>query len=645
MQAELDWKASREAVQAGVAAGDALGSLRAVRQLLTFEKPTDLSFSATALRKLGPQLAAAGHKALKVFIVRSVTVEPILPAFHVEAVLHGYALDLQVGGYGSFMDEMLDPGGALGRSKADLVFVLLDREDIAGQLPAVCARGRADEVRDEVGNSVARLSAMLHAFRESSSGRLVVSGCVLPYASSLGAVGDANLGHSLVQAVRDLNAGIAQACREVRDCAYFDADAVAGRFGRERFADLRMFLANRLQVAPAAFRAYAHGLLRTASALFRPPRKVLCTDLDNTFWGGILGEDGAAGLQTGPAFPGNCYLAYQQYLKELSARGILIAAVSKNNEADVAEAFEQRAADLAMTLSDFVARKIGWNDKAEALRELAAELSLGLDSFVFVDDNPVECEAIRQALPEVAVVEVPVTEPWTLVGVLADQWFFDVVSVTADDRNRSQEYKAQAQRAELNRSATSREEFLASLGIVCTFLSAADAPLDRSVQLLAKTNQFNLTTRRHSATEVMQFVEHPESVGLAVRVRDRFGDAGVVGLVLAERDGDTYRIDSLLLSCRVIGRGIESAILAAVADRARESGMRSLVGEYIETKKNVPCRDFYPEHGFARDPETGADGVIRYRLDLAEARPQTPSWLTVEGTGTYELAASAVVTA
>ncbi|HLI75806.1 MAG TPA: HAD-IIIC family phosphatase [Acidobacteriaceae bacterium] len=645
MQAETAFREKREAVQSAAAAGSIKDLLHAVNELLALGLGTDVAFCATVFRKLGPALGSFGHRRLKTSIVRSVTVEPILPVLQVEAVLHGYVLELEVGGYGSYMDELLNPQGALGRSGADLVLVVLDAEDIAGQLPELCAAGRAEEIGSEIQNSVGRATQMLRGYRADSKGRLVVQGCVLPEATSLGAVGDANVSYSLVNAMREVNRQLAEACRSIPDCAFFDVDQVAARYGRGRWRDERMFLASRLAVAPGAFRPYAHGLMRTASALFRAPRKVLCTDLDNTLWGGVLGEDGPAGVATGAAFPGNAYLAYQRYLKELAARGILLAITSKNNPSDVAEAFGQRAADLALTLDDFVARKIGWNEKVDALRELAAELSLGLDSFVFVDDNPMECEAVRQHLPEVAVVEVPVSEPWRLVEMLSEQWYFDAATVTADDRHRSEEYRAQAQRAALSENATSREEFLGSLGIVCTFLSAAEAPLERSVQLLAKTNQFNLTTRRYSASEVMEFVDDPQCQAVAVRVRDRFGDAGVVGLALTRQKSDACWVDALLLSCRVIGRGIETAILAQLAEHAASMGARWLVGEFIETKKNAPCKEFYPEHGFTKDQALSVHGTEVYRLDLAVRLPESPSWLTLEGTENYELAASAVVPA
>ena len=644
MAADELWREKRQEIQEAVAVGRARAALDGMRELLSLGRAMDVAFCATVLKKISGALVEQGHRQLKTYLVRSVTVEPILPALLVEAALGGYVLELEVGGYGSYMQEMLDPAAGLGRAAADLVFVVLDTEELAGQLPDLCARGAAEEVAREIEACADRAAQMLHAFRAHNRGRLVVQGCVLPVSTSLGLVGDANLPHSLMNALRTLNRQLADRCRAVSDCAFFDVEDVASRYGRERWRDDRMFLASRLHVAPGAFGAYAKGLMRTASALFRAPRKVLCTDLDNTLWGGILGEDGPNGIASGHAFPGNCFFAYQHYLKELSARGVLLAVVSKNNEADVAEAFRMRAADLALTPEDFAARKIGWNDKAQALRELAVELSLGLDSFVFVDDNPAECEAIRQSLPEVAVVQAPADEPWRTVTLLADAWFFDAATVTADDRNRTDEYRAQAQRAELQNNTGSGEEFLASLGMVCTFLSAADAPLERSVQLLAKTNQFNLTTRRYSATEVMAFVADPMSQAVAVRVKDRFGDAGVVGLVLTQQRGDECWVDTLLLSCRVIGRGIETATLAHVAAHAVQMGARWIVGEYIPTKKNVPCQSFYSEHGFTQDP-AAPDGSVIYRYDLTNGVPQSPVWLTLEGNESYEFAASAAVPA
>ena len=647
MQSDSERQELRRSIKDAASTQNASAAGESARKLLAASnKPADATFCASAFTGIADALAhLPGAKRLKAYVVRSITVEPILPFLTTEAVLSNFVLDLQVGGYGSYVDEMLNPRSALAKFKPDLVFVLLDLEDIAGRLPDLCTDGIGEGVDKEIEESLSRVAQLLRSFRSSSSARILFQGCVVPDQTSLGDVGDANLPHSLTNAVQQLNQRLAALCGTISDCVFFDVDHLAARHGRANWRDTRMFLASRLSISAASFGAYSRGLVRSFSALFRAPRKVLCTDLDNTLWGGVLGEEGPEGIATGSAFPGNCFLEYQKYLKQLASRGILLAIVSKNNEADVREVFQLRAADLALSLDNFAATKISWNEKSDAIRELAKELSLGLDSFVFVDDNPVECEAVRQQLPEVAVIEAPVQEPWKFVELLSAQSFFDAAVVTDDDINRLKEYKAQAQRAELATSAGSRDEFLASLEIVCTFLSALDAPLARSVQLLAKTNQFNLTTRRHSAAEVEAFAAAPGGQAIAVRVRDRFGDAGVVGLALASQKGDSCFIDSLLLSCRVIGRGIETALLAHLADNAKKTGATQLIGEFIATKKNAPCADFYLDHGFVEDTSSknAQTGSVFYRLDLTTSTLASPAWLTLEGNESNELSASAVV--
>ncbi|WP_433974170.1 HAD-IIIC family phosphatase [Tunturiibacter lichenicola] len=646
MQSDTERQELRRSIKAAASAHEAAAVVRHSRHLLAVSnKPADVMFCASTFNGIAEDLTNQMRaRRLKTYIVRSVTVEPIVPYITTEAVLSNYMLDLHVGGYGSYVDELLNPQSALAAYNPDLVCILLDLEDIGGRLPDLCADGIGERVDAEIDESVARVAQLLKNFRSGNSARILFQGFVVPDETSLGDVGEANLPHSLSSAARQLNQRLAALCRTISDCVFFDLDHLAARTGRANWCDVRMFLASRLPVASSSFGTYAHGLVRSFSALFRAPRKVLCTDLDNTLWGGVLGEEGPEGIATGSTFPGNCYLEYQRYLKQLSSRGILLAIVSKNNDSDVREAFQTRAADLELSLDNFVATKISWNEKATSIRELAEELSLGLDSFVFVDDNPVECEAIRQQLPEVAVLTAPVEEPWKLVGLLSAQPFFDAAVVTDDDVNRLNEYKAQVQRAELASSTGDRNEFLASLDIVCTFLNALDAPLARSVQLLAKTNQFNLTTRRHSASEVEEYASGPGGQAVAIRVRDRFGDAGVVGLALARTEGDSCTIDSLLLSCRVIGRGIETALLAHIGENAIRSGAKRLVGEFIATKKNAPCADFYPSHGFAEDESQAfSPESVFYQLDLTTSAPKSPAWLTLEGNNSNELSASAVV--
>ena len=634
----------RHSIQAALGSKDPKAAIRSIGELLpTDAKPSDVLFCARALHTLSDSLKQQPEiRSLRTFIVRSVTIEPILPYLQTSALLSGFLLETIVGGFGSYMDDLLSLQGAVALADPDLLLIILDLEDVAGHLPDLCADGIGAAVEAAIAGAVQHLSHLLREVRARSKARILLQGFVVPHTSSLGEVGDANLPRSLPRAVTHLNDQLSALCASIADCVFYDVDAIAAHLGRGRWSDQRLFLASRLPVAAANFAVYARALVRSFRVLYQTPRKVLCTDLDNTLWGGVLGEDGVQGIITGTTFPGTPFYQYQRYLRQLTSRGILLAAVSKNNEADVRGAFALRSADLALTLEDFTALKINWNDKAQSLREIAQELSLGIDSFVFIDDNPVELEAIRQHLPEVAVIEAPVLQPWRLTELLASEGLFDVLSVTPDDHHRITEYKAQAQRSSLEASLGGRDEFLASLGIICTMQSALDAPLARAVQLLAKTNQFNLTTRRHAAGDIENFAADPVGQAVVVRVRDRFGDAGVVGLALARNQGSICFIDSLLLSCRVIGRGIETALLAHIAQRAAQLGATSLVGEFLPSTKNAPAASFYPDHGFSlpAGKQENSTGVLFYELDLTTAMPDTPPWITSEGTVINELAAS-----
>ena len=619
-------------------------TLAVIERLYQEGKPSDVLLCSRALQWSAPALVEAGSREVRAFFARSVSLEPVLPFLQLQAAFDGVVLRAEMGGYGSFMDELLSEAGPLSASSTfDLIVLAIDLEDMAGSLPDLCATGRddgaaAERIAAEIAACVERMRSMLESLRGRVQSRVLVQGFVVPDGTALGDTGESNLSGGLRTAVRRLNAEVAAMCGGIAGCVYFSVDDVAARFGKAAWFDTRMFLSSRVPMAAAAFSAYALAFVRSLRVLFRPMRKVLCTDLDGTLWGGILGEDGPEGITTGTAFPGNCYRTYQQYLRRLRARGVLLAIVSKNNLADVDEAFAVRGSDLALTPADFSARKIGWGEKAIALQELARELSLGTDALVFVDDNPAECEAVRQTMPEVAVVQVPGDEPWRFVELLEAGGYFDTTTISDDDLHRAEAYREEGERETLRQTLGSRDDFLRSLEIVCTFLPATEAPLARSVQLLGKTNQFNLTVRRHDAADVERFAGRPGSQAIALRVRDRFGDSGVVGLLLAQTTGVVCRIDTLLLSCRVIGRDIECALLAEAARRALADGARWMLGEYRPTKKNGLATEFFAGCGFAPglpadiDPPLTEGGASVWSCyDLEQGLPPSPPFLMLEG--------------
>ena len=333
------------------------------------------------------------------------------------------------------------------------------------------------------------------------------------------------------------------------------------------------------------------------SALTRPVPKVLAVDADNTLWGGVVGEDGADGVVVGDSFPGSGYRAFQQGLVYQAAHGVLVAMLSKNNSADVDEVFARRAGDLALRPEHLVARRVDWESKADNLRAVADELNLGTDSFIFFDDNDVEIDEIRQRLPEVEVVRVS-EEPEEVAETTAHLTAFRFATVSAEDRGRTMMMHVESGRREAASGAPSHEEFLRSLGLVVHLFEPGPAHVGRITQLVNKTNQFNLTTIRRDDAEVSAILASDRHRVYAAEVSDRFGGYGLVAVAVVELQTDVWDVETFLMSCRVLRRGVEDAILQCIADDALAHGVTLLRGAYAPSAKNAQVATFYTDRGF-----------------------------------------------
>jgi FkbH-like protein len=422
-----------------------------------------------------------------------------------------------------------------------------------------------------------------------------------------------------VALVRQLNDALRS---ELPRGAYFvDLEQVSGELGRKYFYDLRQYRWTKQPFSSLGLVELARAVSAGLRALSSGSKKVLVLDLDNTLWGGVVGEIGPRNVRLGGDAEGEAYQAFQRHLKALSQRGVLLAIASKNNPADAREPFELHG-EMALSLADFAAFEASWEPKSEMLRKLAARLRLGLDSFVFFDDNPAEREHIRQTLPEVEVIDVPL-EPAEYTRALERSLWFESVSLTVEDRTRTEQYAAERARSESLASA-SMEDYLTSLQMRATVRAIDEADLPRVVQLLGKTNQFNLTTRRHGEEQVRRMLAEPGALGLTVRMADRYGDSGLVACVLAlpEPDVRALRIDTWLMSCRVIGRTLEHLTLRELASHATRLGYRRLIGEYIPTAKNQLVARLYEDLGFSADSRGVAVGEpSRFAVELPLSKP------------------------
>ena len=418
-----------------------------------------------------------------------------------------------------------------------------------------------------------------------------------------------------------MNSALAALCRKHAGAYLFDVARLAVRHGLRAWADTRLFYMARIPLSVSGQIALGQGLARTIRAALFPPAKVLVLDLDNTLWGGVLGEDGLGGIALGDEHPGNIYKAFQRYLLTLKERGFLLAVATKNNLADVEEVWKQHR-DCLLRREDFAAVRVNWQEKSVSLTEIAGELNVGRDSLVFFDDSAFEREEVRRRLPEVSVLDAP-DSPLAFIDTIEESGLFDRLTLSAEDLRRADLYEEQAARTRVEQAAGSPQEFLRSLDLVATIGPVGADTLPRVAQLLSKTNQFNLTVRRHSAAEISAMIE-AGAVALWLRLEDRFGDNGLVGAAMAvPEEAGPWRVDTFLLSCRVIGRRAETALLAALAQKVRERGGALLVGEYLPAAKNALVADFYAAHGFH---EAGGG---RWERDLAVEPIEAPECIRI----------------
>lgn len=416
--------------------------------------------------------------------------------------------------------------------------------------------------------------------------------------------------YRLTQAVDDYNAALYEAERTHSNVKVIDIREFTRQYPASDLIDWKFYFISQMGMNPKLNKEFKAWFDRKIESIALKRKKCLVLDLDNTLWGGVLGEEGIEGIKIGGDYPGKAFLYWQEALLELSKNGVILTVCSKNNEQDVLDAWEKNPFNV-LRKEHFAAYRINWTDKATNIKELAEELNIGLDSFVFVDDNPTERELIKQVLPMVAVPDFP-EQPYMLPEFFKQlvHDYFKVYSVTDEDRKKTEQYKANAARAHAQASFADFDKFLESLDIQITIEVANEFNIQRIAQMTQKTNQFNLTTKRYTDADVRGFVDAGWKIW-CISVADKFGDNGITGCVMV----NGQEIDTFLLSCRILGKGIEIAFAKKVLSLLLESGVESLSAKYQPTAKNAQVKDFYEKCGFACVAEN-EDGSKGYSVDL-----------------------------
>ncbi|MGB6623651.1 MAG: HAD-IIIC family phosphatase [Candidatus Acidiferrales bacterium] len=557
-------------------------------------------------------------------ILRSYTVEPIVPLMRAAAFVNGIDLTVHVGDFNAYAQEILDGNGPLYEFKPDAAILAIQTRDIVPELWRDFSSLEMEDVSAAIKRTLSEFRNWARAFRSQSQAHLIIHNLEQPAIPSQG-IFESQSPNGQCAAIRQLNQELSELVQEVRGAYILDYDALAARYGRISWHDERKWLTVRLPITAGHLLHMAEEWLRFLHPLTGKIAKALVLDLDNTLWGGIIGEDGMDGIQIGVEYPGAAFQALQRVALDIYHRGILLAICSKNNTDDAMAVLEKHPGML-LRPQHFAAMRINWTDKPQNLREIAAELNIGIDSLALLDDNPVERRQVRLDLPEVTVIELP-ENPMGYARTLQECPMFERLTLSTEDRERPKYYVAERERTYLEQSSASREDFLRSLRQQAEVACVSSATLPRVAQLTQKTNQFNLTTRRYSEQEISHLVSLPDCRVFSIRVKDRFADNGLVGVAITRDKDAVCEVDTFLLSCRVIGRSVETALLSYLAARARARGNRELEGWFLPTRKNAPAKEFYSTHGFMM-VEQNAKGSL-WRLDLSNLSIHCPEWVEI----------------
>ncbi|MGD9722104.1 MAG: HAD-IIIC family phosphatase [Pirellulales bacterium] len=571
-------------------------------------KPAEYLQAARALESAGAAPRTLG-------VVSTFTAELLRPYLVVES----HRLDCPVrpwfGPFGQLEQLVLAADSPLWQQSPAVLWIAARLDDVDRHLVHESAAIGPEATRARLDAIRARLVNLARAAREQHRAEVLVSNLALEAAHDLN-VFDANDPEGFVHLVAECNRQLARDLAQVPGATVLDYAGTVRDRGASRWSDPKLWYMARSGCSSENMAALAKNVARCVAALLRPAAKCLVLDLDNTLWGGVLGDDGPEGIKLGDDYPGNVFKDFQAALLGLRRRGLLLAIVSKNDESTVLEVLDSHP-EMLLKREHFAAIVANWEPKPAGLRTIAQTLNIGLDSLVFVDDNPVERAAVRAELPMVHVVELP-ADPLGYLPALREVAVLDRPRVLDEDRQRADMYQSETQRKQIEQQATSVEEFLDNLQMEAQVGLCDATTLERIHQLIQKTNQFNLTTRRHHLDDVRRLAAAPDAAVAWLRLRDRYGDLGLVCVGIVSRlDERTWVIDTLLMSCRVMGRHVEDAFLSYLAELARQGGAHVLRGVFRPTPKNTPVKNFYPQHGFT---EIGGEGELSYEARLqAEA--------------------------
>ena len=547
--------------------------------------------------------SAGGDDGLRVAVLSSSTLSFLDPYLIVECARRSVLAAPWHAPFGQFEQPVLDQSSDFWSQALGMVIVALRAEDVYPEAFVRAGEGRGQSLDELLGQCVDRVVACVEGIRSRSDAPILVANFALPYADRNSRLFDANDVHGGMFAVSKANLDLATRIAEVAGVDVWDYAGLVAARGAASWTDQRLWHIARQAISAANLPFAGEHLATTISAVLEPRAKCLVLDLDNTIWGGVAGDDGLQGIKLGDDFPGSVFKSFQRSILGLRDQGILLAIASKNDEQTAREIFD-RHPEMLLQWDDFTAVRVNWEPKSQNIRQIADEIGIGIDALAFFDDNPVERAEVSSNEPDVIVIDVP-GQAVQFQDALVRGGYFEAPRLSQEDTKRAGLYRDEARRKTLRSQVTSLDDFLVSLDMQVCIGDASDETIARVSQLIGKTNQFNLTTRRHSQAALQEMIDSDSYDVRWTSLDDKFGKSGIVGVTITRYDDAVASIDSFIMSCRVMNRQVEDAMLVDIIETSETRNCVRIEGEFIATAKNSMLADFYASREFGNEVVDG----------------------------------------
>jgi len=566
------------------------------KNIITFTKLNSISDYIRLYNQIEkqPELKV-GFKKIKIAILASFTAKGMEQVLSVKCFQLGIDPKIHVSDYNQYSQEILDKNSQLYSFNPEVILLFIDSRTIFGDAYFLPYSLSVDVRKNVSSKKTSEIFALVEQIKNNTSAKIILHNLEVPIYSPLGIV-ENKQEHGIIEIVQDINSALRNSYKSNGQVFIFDYDAFCSKIGKQNIIDYKMYYLGDIKVHLQYIPDLCDEYLAYIKPLLSLSKKCIVLDLDNTLWGGVVGEDGFDGIKLGPTPDGRSFWEFQKYLLSLFQRGIILAINSKNNSDDALKVIREHPY-MVLREKHFASMQINWNDKISNMKLIAKDINIGLDSLVFFDDDKLNREMVQDALPQVHVVKLP-DDSSLYLKTLASLTDFNTFQLTDEDKRKGQMYAEQRKRDESLASATDINQYLRNLQMEVTIKKADSFTIPRISQLTQKTNQFNMTTRRYLEENILKFSKDNSFIVLSVTVVDKFGDNGIVGCAIIENKGVKWRVDTFLFSCRVIGRYIENLLLSYIINAAKKQNAKILVGEFIESKKNAPARNFYKENGF-----------------------------------------------